>query len=52
MMKTTLAALALALTPMMASAMCSDKSHQAMTCAEGSMWDAASQSCVAQPVSS
>ena len=48
MMKTTLAALALALMPALASAMCSDKSHQAMSCADGTVWDAASNSCVKQ----
>lgn len=48
MFKTTLAALALVLTPALASAMCSDKSHQAMSCAEGTVYDAASASCVKQ----
>jgi hypothetical protein len=46
--KTTLAALALITAPALASAMCSDKQHQAMSCAEGTVWDSASQSCVSQ----
>ncbi len=46
--KTTLAALALITAPALASAMCADKTHQAMSCAEGTVWDSASQSCTAQ----
>ena len=46
--KTTLAALALVTVPALASAMCADKTHQAMNCAEGTVWDNASQACVAQ----
>ncbi|MCM2560991.1 carbohydrate-binding module family 14 protein [Lutimaribacter sp. EGI FJ00015] len=46
--KTTLAALALITAPALASAMCSDKTHQAMSCAEGTVWDSASQACVSQ----
>lgn len=46
--KTTLAALALITVPALASAMCAGKTHQAMSCAEGTVWDADSQACVAQ----
>lgn len=46
--KTALAALALITLPALASAMCSDKSHQAMSCAEGMVWDAATSSCTKQ----
>lgn len=47
--KTTIAALALALIPAMGSAMgCSDRSHQAQSCAEGTVWDNDSRSCVKQ----
>ena len=35
----------LALTPGLASAMCSDKQHQAMSCADGNTWDEESQTC-------
>jgi hypothetical protein len=47
--KVLLAALALAAAPGLASAMCSWSAHgteQAMTCAEGTVWDATSQTCV------
>ncbi|SDN35724.1 Chitin binding Peritrophin-A domain-containing protein [Lutimaribacter pacificus] len=46
--KTTLAALALITVPALASATCAGKTHQAMSCAEGTVWDADSQACVAQ----
>ncbi len=46
--KTILAAVALTILPAAAFAMCSGKSHQAMSCAEGTVWDANSQSCVKQ----
>lgn len=46
--KTILTALTLGLMPLGAFAMCSGKSHQAMSCAEGTVWDAASESCVQQ----
>jgi hypothetical protein len=48
MMKTLLVAATLAAAPLSAFAMCSDKSHQAMSCTEGTVWDAQSQTCVAQ----
>ena len=46
--KTALAALALTVLPAMSFAMCSGKSHQAMSCAAGSVYDAASGTCVPQ----
>ena len=48
MLKTLLVAATLAAAPLSAFAMCSDKSHQAMSCAEGSVWDAQTGTCVAQ----
>ena len=51
--KTLLAALAITAAPTLAMAECNwGKSHEttAMSCAEGSAWDAASQTCV--PVAS
>ena len=36
----------LALTPGLASAMCSDEQHQAMSCSEGATWDNETQTCV------
>jgi hypothetical protein len=48
MTKIVLTALALTVLPAMSFAMCSDKSHQAMSCSEGMVWDAAQQACVAQ----
>lgn len=46
-LKTLLAALALTITPALAMAECSWKHEQVtMSCAEGTQWDAASQSCV------
>lgn len=46
-LKTAFAALALTLAPMMVSAACSS-SHQAMSCAEGMIWDSATNSCTKQ----
>lgn len=47
--KTALAALALTFIPAFGFAMgCSDRSHQAQSCATGSVWDAESKSCVKQ----
>lgn len=46
--KTLIAAMALATLPAASYAMCAGKSHQAMSCAEGTMWDAASQTCIKQ----
>lgn len=48
MMKTLLVAVTLAAAPLSAFAMCSENSHQAMSCSEGTVWDAQSQTCVAQ----
>jgi uncharacterized protein YdeI (BOF family) len=46
-LKTLLAALALTTTPALAMAECSFKQEQVtMSCAEGTQWDAASQTCV------
>ena len=46
-LKTLLAALALTITPALAMAECSwSKEQVTMSCAEGSQWDAASQTCV------
>lgn len=49
-MKTILAALALAIAPTLAIAEgCSSRhSEQAMSCGEGTVWDADTQSCVEQ----
>ncbi len=45
--KTIFAALALTLTPMMVSASCST-SHQAMSCADGMVWDNETRGCTKQ----
>ena len=47
-LKTLLAALALTMTPAIAMAECSWGKHEqvTMSCAEGSQWDADSQTCV------
>lgn len=52
-LKITLAALALSLSPAIASAMCSSTKmdQTASACAEGQVWDAATSVCV-EPVSS
>lgn len=49
-MKIKLAAAVVALVALPAAgyAMCSDRSHQAMSCSDGAVWDASSQSCVKQ----
>ncbi|SFR53856.1 hypothetical protein [Litoreibacter janthinus] len=48
--KTLLAALALTLTPAIASAECAFGQHkQAASCQAGSTWDAEKGACVAQP---
>ncbi len=49
--KTIFVALALTILPAAAFAACSGKSHQAMSCAEGTVWDATSQTCVKQATS-
>ncbi|MFK7752805.1 MAG: hypothetical protein AB8B51_09660 [Sedimentitalea sp.] len=47
--KTVLAALALTVIPAVSFAMgCSERSHQAQSCAAGSVWDTTSSSCVKQ----
>jgi hypothetical protein len=46
-LKTLLAALALTITPVLASAQCMGKQEQVtMSCVEGSQWDPATQTCV------
>ncbi|ATX66279.1 hypothetical protein [Roseinatronobacter bogoriensis] len=52
-LKITLAALALSLSPALASAMCSSMkpAQTASMCAEGQVWDAATAACI-EPVSS
>ncbi len=46
-LKTLLAALALTMTPALAMAECSWKNEQVtMSCAEGTQWDATTQTCV------
>lgn len=52
-LKITLAALALSLSPAIASAMCSSMkpAQTASMCAEGQVWDAATAACI-EPVSS
>jgi len=42
---TLLASAVLGLTPALAMAYCSSSQHQAMTCAEGSVYDAESNTC-------
>lgn len=52
--KLSLAVLALALTPGLAAAMCSDRHSTKITasaCGEGQMFDAATQACVVRPTS-
>ena len=46
-LKTALAALALTLAPVMVSAAC-PSGHQAMSCAEGMVWDSETRSCTTQ----
>ena len=46
--KTLLAAAALSLVPAVSMAMCAGKSHQAMSCADGMVWDSEQQTCVEQ----
>lgn len=46
--KTIVAAVALTVLPALGYAMCSDRSHQAQSCAPGTVWDAAQQACVQQ----
>lgn len=46
--KTALVATALTLLPSLSFAMCSDREHQAQSCATGMVWDSAQQACVKQ----
>jgi hypothetical protein len=51
-LKTTLAILALALTPGLAFAQCADKGMKnisASSCGDGQVWDTETQSCVVKP---
>ncbi|HMO07940.1 MAG TPA: hypothetical protein PKD10_09865 [Paracoccaceae bacterium] len=53
-LRLSLAAMALALAPGLAAAMCSDDQYiksTASACAEGQVWDAATQGCVLKPTS-
>lgn len=52
-LKLGLAAMVLALTPVMASAMCSDRKMQttASACADGQIWDTQTASCI-DPITS
>ncbi|MEP3333416.1 carbohydrate-binding module family 14 protein [Sedimentitalea sp.] len=47
-LKTVAAVLVLITVPALSFAMCSDREHQAQSCAPGMTWDAASQSCIVQ----
>lgn len=48
-LKTTLTALALAVMPVLAAAEgCFDGTHQAQSCAPGTVWDSESRSCTKQ----
>lgn len=40
--------LVLSTLPALSYAMCSDKEHQAQSCAPGTVWDTDSQTCVSQ----
>lgn len=46
--KTLLAALALTILPAVSYAFCSERGHQAQSCAAGTVWDANLQTCVKQ----
>ncbi|MEY8831106.1 carbohydrate-binding module family 14 protein [Sedimentitalea sp. XS_ASV28] len=47
-LKIVAATLVLVTLPALSFAMCSDRKHQAQSCAPGTTWDAVSESCVAQ----
>lgn len=47
-LKTVAAALVLVTIPAVSFATCTDREHQAQSCASGMMWDSVSQSCVTQ----
>ncbi|MCJ7873777.1 hypothetical protein Q4577_13555 [Marinovum sp. 2_MG-2023] len=51
MIRTALYAIALLLVPTVSLATGCEDQHQAMSCAEGSTWDAATRSCVEQVTS-
>jgi hypothetical protein len=46
--RTIAAAIALTLAPVLAHAACSERGHQAQSCAPGTVWDAGQQTCVQQ----
>ena len=46
--RTGLAALAVILIPAVSYAVCSDRGHQAQSCAPGTVWDFATQTCIPQ----
>ncbi|MDX2482779.1 MAG: carbohydrate-binding module family 14 protein [Pseudodonghicola sp.] len=46
--KTFFIAASLIALPALSYAMCSDREHQAQSCAPGTVWDSAQQICVAQ----
>jgi hypothetical protein len=47
-LKTIATALVLSTLPALSYAMCSDREHQAQSCAPGTVWDSTSQTCVEQ----
>ncbi len=47
-LRTGLAALVLILVPALSYAYCSDRGNQAQSCAPGTVWDHATQTCVEQ----
>ncbi|MFY0680269.1 MAG: hypothetical protein JXR13_06820 [Thalassovita sp.] len=48
MLRTTLIACVLILMPIASFAMCSEGHQQAMSCIDGMVWDAETQSCIKQ----
>ena len=48
LIKTAFTALALTVLPAISFAQCAGKSHQAMSCAEGTVWDSDTRTCVEQ----
>lgn len=47
-LKTTITALILGLAPAASFAFCSERNHQAQSCAQGTVWDAEAQQCIKQ----
>ncbi|WP_081710420.1 chitin-binding domain-containing protein [Sedimentitalea nanhaiensis] len=47
-LRTGMVALALIVAPSLSFAMCSERDHQAQSCAPGTTWDSTNQSCVPQ----